>query len=103
MDKIAGLREILAQDPNNAFARYGLAVELAENGDTESAIAEFDQLLASHPAYTSGYFMCAQTLAKAGRTDEAMTRLKSGIESAKRDGNSHAMSNMQAFLDELER
>jgi hypothetical protein len=29
MDKIAGLREILALDPKNSFARYGLAMELA--------------------------------------------------------------------------
>jgi len=26
MDKIAGLKEILALDPKNSFARYGLAM-----------------------------------------------------------------------------
>ena len=103
MDKIAGLREILALDPANSFARYGLAMELAGQGQTGAAVAEFDTLLERDPAYTAGYFMAAQTLASAGQTDKAVARLKSGIESAQKSGNRHAVSEMQAMLDELER
>ena len=33
MDKLAGLKEILAQDPKNSFARYGFAMELAGRGE----------------------------------------------------------------------
>jgi len=103
MDKIAGLKEILALDPKNSFARYGLAMELAGRGATAEALAEFDTLLAADPIYTSGYFMAAQTLAAAGRTQEARERLKAGIDCAARSGNSHAVSEMQAMLDELNR
>ncbi|MGB8262065.1 MAG: tetratricopeptide repeat protein [Terracidiphilus sp.] len=103
MDKLAGLKEILALDPSNSFARYGLAMELARTGETEAALAEFRTLLDSDPEYTAGYFMSAQTLAAAGRTAEAIERLRAGIASAKRSGNLHAMSEMQAMLDELDR
>jgi len=103
MDKIAGLKEILALDPENSFARYGVAMELAGRGQTEAALREFDTLLANDPEYTAGYFMAAQTLATAGRTAEAMERLKAGIASAARSGNRHALSEMQAMLDELDR
>jgi predicted Zn-dependent protease len=103
MDKLAGLKEILALDPKNSFARYGLAMELAGRGETEAALREFDTLLANDPEYTAGYFMAAQTLAAAGRTAEAMERLKAGIGSAARSGNQHALSEMQAMLDELDR
>ncbi len=103
MDKIAGLKEILAQDEKNSFARYGLAMELAGRGETDAALAEFDTLLANDPGYTAGYFMAAQTLASASRTQEAIVRLKAGIESAARTGNRHAASEMQAMLDELDR
>jgi predicted Zn-dependent protease len=103
MDKIAGLKEILELDPKNSFARYGLAMELAGRGQTDAALSEFDTLLANDPGYTAGYFMAAQTLAAAGRAPEAITRLKTGIESAERSGNSHAASEMQAMLDELDR
>lgn len=100
-DKIAGLKEILALDPKNSFARYGIAVEMAARGEVESAMREFDLLLAADPDYTAGYFMAAQTLAKAGRTSEAIDRLKAGISCAARSGNRHALSEMQGMLDEL--
>jgi predicted Zn-dependent protease len=103
MDKIAGLKEILAMEPGNSFARYGLAVELASHGETAEALAEFDALLAGDPGYTAGYFMSAQTLAAAGRTPEAIARLKAGIQCAAGSGNNHAASQMQAMLDELDR
>jgi predicted Zn-dependent protease len=101
MDKISGLREILALDPRNSFARYGIAMELAARGETASALAEFDALLENDPDYTAGYFMVAQTLAGAGRKQEAIERLKAGIGCAARSGNSHALSEMQAMLGEL--
>ncbi len=103
MDKLAGLREILELDPKNSFARYGLAMELAGRGETAEALAEFQTLLANDPDYTAGYFMAAQTLASAARTAEAIEQLKAGIASAMRTGNRHAMSEMQAMLDELDR
>ncbi len=101
MDKIATLTEILGQNPSDAFARYGLAMEHASQGNTESSIIEFDRLLNQHPEYTAGYFMCAQTLLKAGRELEARKRLEQGIESAEKSGNQHARNEMQAVLDDL--
>ena len=102
-DKIAGLKEILALDPRNSFARYGIAVELASRGEIDASMAEFNQLLSDDPDYTAGYFMAAQTLAKAARTAEAVSRLKEGVSCAARTGNRHALSEMQAMLDELDR
>ena len=102
MDKLAGLREILALDPKNSFARYGIAMELANQGETNAAISEFDTLLASDPDYTAGYFMSAQTLAGAGRKPEAIERLRAGIACAARSGNSHALNEMQTMLGEIE-
>src|SRR5580698_10458498 len=102
MDKIAMLSEILTLNPTDAFARYGLAMEYAGRGETDTALQEFARLLTEHPDYTAGYFMAAQTLAKAGRNTEAMQQLTAGISSARRTSNQHALSEMQAMLDELE-
>jgi predicted Zn-dependent protease len=103
MDKLQGLKEILAMDPRNSFARYGIAMELAGRGETDTSLAEFDILLANDPDYTAGYFMSAQTLAQLGRNAEAIERLKAGIACAARAGNQHALSEMQGMLDELDR
>jgi predicted Zn-dependent protease len=101
MDRIAMLTEILTQNPNDAFARYGLAMEYANAAQLESALSEFEKLLAAHPDYTAGYFMAAQTLVKANRVDEAKRMLTDGISSARRTGNNHAQSEMTAMLSEL--
>lgn len=103
MDKLAGLKEILALDPKNSFARYGVAMELAGHGQIDEALTEFNTLLTNDPDYTAGYFMAAQTLANAQRVPEAIQRLKDGISCAARTGNRHALSEMQGMLDELDR
>jgi tetratricopeptide (TPR) repeat protein len=102
MDRIAMLNEVLAQNPNDAFARYGLAMEYSKSGDVEHALLEFDKLVASNPDYTAGYFMAAQTLARVNRMEDAKKMLTDGISSAKRTGNAHAQSEMEAMLAELE-
>jgi len=101
MDRMAMLGEILAQNPDDAFARYGLAMEYSKSGNVEQAMAEFGKLLAAHPDYTAGYFMAAQTLSAAARIEEAKKMLADGIASAQRTGNAHAQSEMEAMLAEL--
>jgi tetratricopeptide (TPR) repeat protein len=95
------LSQILRENPNDAFARYGLAMEYSNRGDSELALGEFNKLLELHPDYAPGYFMAAQMLARIGRTDEAKRFLEGGIGAAARTGNSHAMGEMQAMLAEL--
>jgi len=101
MDRIAMLNEILGQNPDDAFARYGLALEYSKAGQTQQSLSEFETLLTRHPDYTAGYFMAAQTLAAASRVDEAKDMLAKGIASAKKTGNAHAQSEMEAMLAEL--
>jgi predicted Zn-dependent protease len=101
MDKIAMLTEILTRNPADAFARYGLAMEYAQHGESEVALEHFHQLTAQHPDYTAGYQMAAQLLLKSGRTAEARQQLEAGVAAAKRTSNALALSEMSAMLDEL--
>jgi tetratricopeptide (TPR) repeat protein len=101
MDRIAALTEILAANPEDRFARYGLAMEYSKAGQIEQAVQEFKTLIEKNPDYTPAYFMAAQTLASASRIDEAKRLLVDGISSASRTGNAHAQSEMTAMLEEL--
>jgi predicted Zn-dependent protease len=101
MDRVALLNEILSQDPDDAFARYGLAMEYSKAGEVNRALEEFGKLLSTHPDYTAGYFMAAQTLANADRVEEARKMLAEGISSAVRTGNAHAQAEMTAMMEEL--
>jgi Tfp pilus assembly protein PilF len=77
-------------------------MEYSKQGDFDRALAEFAILLENDPNYTPGYFMAAQTLVKAERVDEAKNMLQQGIASARRTGNLHAQSEMEAMLAELQ-
>ena len=101
IDRIAALNDILTENPKDAFARYGLAMEYSKQGDFDRALAEFSILLENDPNYTAGYFMAAQTLVRAERVEDAKKMLRDGIASARRTGNLHAQSEMEAMLGEL--
>jgi len=100
-NRIEMLTQFLAENPKDAFARYGLAMEYSKSGNVERAMEHFKRLLELHPDYAAGYFMAAQTLAKAGRAKEAKTFLQDGIGAAARAGNAHAKGEMEAMLAEL--
>ena len=79
MDKIAVLTEILRQNPDDAFARYGLAMAYAADGKAEEALREYAEQRLRTPDYVPAYQMSAQKLLKLGRTDEAKARLGRGF------------------------
>jgi predicted Zn-dependent protease len=101
MDKIKAFTEILQQDPANAFARYGLAMEYSQTGDPPQAMSEFQKLIAQHPDYVPAYQMAGQLLLRLGNNDDARETLQSGLAAAQRTGNSHAASEISGLLDEL--
>lgn len=96
--RIQILEQLVSQNPANAFARYGLAMEFAKSGDLSRAVAEFESLLASDPTYSAAYFHGGQTYEKLGQLDEARDYYRRGI-AATRDP--HARSELQAALDIL--
>jgi Tfp pilus assembly protein PilF len=101
MDKIAALTEILAADPGNAFARYGLAMEYVARENPAGALAEFALCVTHNPDYVPAYQMSAQTLITLGHTEAALERLELGLGAARRSGNEHALAEMSAMRDEL--
>ncbi len=95
------LDEFLVKNPNDAFSRYGIALECVKEGDFASAESHFRALIASNPDYVPGYQMYAQTLVQNERTEDAKPILTQGIQAAIRQGNQHARSEMEALLAEL--
>jgi hypothetical protein len=94
------LEEALRQDPDNTFARYGLAMELA-NSEPAAAWTHFEYLLVHHPEYVATYFQAGTFLVKQGRLEEARKVLAAGVEVTGRQGKQHAQAELQAALDDL--
>ena len=95
------LEEFLTKNPNDAFSRYGIALECVKEGDSAAAEAHFRTLIETNPDYVPGYQMYAQTLVQNERREDAKAILTQGIQTAIRQGNQHARSEMEALLSDL--
>jgi tetratricopeptide (TPR) repeat protein len=95
------LKNMVAQNPADSFARYGLAMECARTGNLEQAMEEYRALLALNPDYAAAYYHGGQTLEKLGRPDEARALYRQGIETTTRTGDLHTRSELEAALQLL--
>ncbi len=96
------IEALLAEEPNDAFLRYGLAMEHRSEGNLDKAVASFRELLQLAPDYVPGYLMAAQLLAQVGEEDEACLVLRKGILVARQVGDEHAAGEMTSLLATLE-
>jgi tetratricopeptide (TPR) repeat protein len=95
------LKSMLAQNPRDDFARYGLAMEHANQGNLEEAVTGYRVLLEYNPDYAAAYFHGGQALEKLGRVDDARAMYQNGIEATSRTGDLHTKSELQAALEML--
>src|ERR1051326_8248138 len=96
------LKNLVAERPNDSFLRYGLAMEYRNAGDLESAMREFDSLMAADPDYAAAYFHAGQTLERMGDLAQAREIYRRGIEVTGRKGDEHARSELEGALSLLE-
>ncbi len=95
------LEEFVAKKPDDAFSRYGLAMECMNSGDPAAAGTHFRALLGQNADYIPAYLMYGQLLVRESRLDEARQVLSSGIAEATKMRNEHARSEMEALLNDI--
>ena len=96
------MEEFVAKRPDDAFSRYGLAMECMNSGDAGAAESSFQALLARNADYVPAYLMYAQMLVRESRPGDAKKILNTGIAEAGKKGDSHARSEMEGLLSELD-
>jgi len=99
--RIEILKSMVAQNPGDAFGRYGLAMEYVKSGDLAEAVEQFTALLTHNPNYGAGYFHGGQTLEKMGRIEEAKSLYRKGIQVTATTGDGHTRDELQAALNSL--
>lgn len=97
----AMLEQFLHEHPEDAFARYGLAMEMKNQGEVEAALGELAQLAERHPNYTAAYQQAGQILVALERRIEAKAVLERGLTSARLGRDSHAASEIEGLLEQL--
>jgi Tfp pilus assembly protein PilF len=95
------LKQMVAQDSNNSFARYGLGMEYANAGEFSQAVEEFRALIERDRDYAAAYFHGGQALEKLGQLEEARGLYEQGVEVTTRKGDLHTRSEIEAALSLL--
>ena len=100
-NRLEMLLKMVEQDPNNSFARYGLAMEYANSGAPEQAVSQFETLIEHDSNYSAAYFHAGQALEKLGRMEQARSMYEKGIEVTTRKGDTHTRGEIEAALSML--
>ena len=98
--KLERLKALCAADPKNPFGWYSLAIEQKET-DAREAIEVFAKVHDEHPEYLANYYHFAGTLAEEGEVERAQVIYEEGIALAKKQGDAHTLSELEAALDLL--
>jgi len=96
------LEQSLAEDPTDAFLRYGVAVQCLREGDLEEGRQRLVALIADHPNdQVAAYQQLGQSYAETGETEAAAVVLRAGITKAQARGDWHSAAEMEQVLASL--
>ena len=101
-DRLATLRQFVADDPADPFNHYALALEHASRGETGTAIARLADALAADARYVAAYHQLGLLFAASGRKADARQAFDEGIRIAGEAGDAHAASEMREARELLE-
>ncbi len=77
---------MIASNPDNVLARFGLATELVKAERWADAVPELEFYLARYDDEGNGWLKLADALTHLGRTDDARAAIAKGIIAANRFG-----------------
>lgn len=99
--RIDALRAMVAKNPENPLAHFGLANELMKGDDAGAAVEHYAAYLGRYDDEGNGWGRYAEALERLGRRDEARQALERGIAASHRFGHGGMAAELEARLEEL--
>jgi thioredoxin-like negative regulator of GroEL len=97
------LEQSLAENPNDPFLRYGLALQCLREGDVEEGRQRLQSLIADDPNHqVAAYQQLGQSYADTGETEAALAILQVGVAKALAAGDGHAAAEMEQLIASLD-
>lgn len=90
---------MIAKNPDNLLARFGLGTELLKVERWSDAVVQLELYLARYEDEGNGWLKLADALAALGRTDEARVAIAKGIVAANKHGHSGLAAEMAERME----
>lgn len=99
--RIENLKQMLAVDPQDSFARYALGLEYMSGKEFEQSRDIFEELKALDPNYSATYYQLGKVYEQLGDEQAARKVYEKGIYVASSQNDSHTKSELEQALNEL--
>ena len=99
--KIEPLKKLLAMDPNDEVAWFGLGKAYQGDGSFQDAATALERCIAVKPTYSAAYFALAESLQQMGQLDRCRQICDQGIEVSTKNGDAMVTKNLQAMRQDL--
>lgn len=95
--RIEPLKNVLAIDPNDEVAWFGLGKAYMDDGNFEEAAKALRQCVTVKPTYSAAYYALAQSLQRLGRLDECRAVCDTGIDVSAKSGDAMVTKNLETL------
>ncbi len=99
--RIEPLKKVLAIDPNDDVAWFGLGKAYMDDGNFEEAAKALRQCVTVKPTYSAAYFALAQSLHKLNQIDECRAVCATGVEVSTKNGDAMVTKNLEMLRTSL--
>lgn len=99
--RIEPLKKVLAIDPNDDVAWFGLGKAYMDDGNFEEAAKALRQCVTVKPTYSAAYFALAQSLYKLNQRDECRAVCTTGIDVSTKNGDAMVTKNLEMLRTSL--
>ena len=95
--RIEPLKKVLAIDPQDEVAWFGLGKAYMEDGNYDEAASALSQCIRAKPNYSAAYYALAQSLEKVGRKEECRSICDQGIAVSTQNGDAMVTKQLEAL------
>lgn len=99
--RIEPLKKVLAIDPNDDVAWFGLGKAYMEDNNWQDASKALERCIAVKPSYSAAYYALAQSLQRLNRIDECRRVCDQGIEVSIKNGDAMVTKNLEQLKGSL--
>jgi tetratricopeptide (TPR) repeat protein len=99
--RIEPLKKVLAIDPNDDVAWFGLGKAYMDDSNWEEAATALERCINVKPTYSAAYYALAQSLQKLGRIDACRQICDQGIDVSTKNGDMMVTKNLGSLKESL--
>lgn len=99
--RIEPLKKVLAMDPNDEVAWFGLGKTYMEDQNWEEAVPALQSCIKVKPTYSAAFYALAECLQKLGRIEECRKICDQGIEVSTKNGDAMVTKNLGTLKQTL--